>query len=220
MHTPAHRLLVSLAAAMLCALAVPTLPVQAAKPTANTARETSASALVEGAHKLPPAPAGFAWKVVPTIALAFLVPDGWHLKEETNELVRIFSITKDEFNAEGTFQTGTTVLAFRHRDQDSARFARQRIDSLLKLGTTLKAEGPWLREDAKLIAYELFLTAHYPYRDARVRDKYVYNKALVNKGTHALYFVVFESPIDTWASEWPIGEQMMRIMPLDMEPER
>ena len=216
MHRSPRRRLVVLITTLVCAIA----GVQAANPTANTARDTTASMLIDGAHKLPPAPAGFAWKVVPMIALAFLVPDSWHLKEETNELVRIWSITKDEFNAEGTFQTGATILAFRLRDEDAARFARQRIDHLLKLGPTRKAEGPWLRDDAKLIAYELFLEAHYPYQDASVRDKYVYNKALVNKATNALYFVVFESPINTWAREWPIGEQMMRIMPLDMEPER
>ena len=57
----------------------------------------------------PPAPKGFAWKRIESVKATFLVPEGWHFKEETKDGTRAFFITKEDIHKNGTFEIGLSV---------------------------------------------------------------------------------------------------------------
>ena len=52
----------------------------------------------------PPAPKGYAWKRIESVKASFLVPEGWHFKEETKDGTRAFFITKEDIDKNGSFE--------------------------------------------------------------------------------------------------------------------
>ena len=72
-----------------------------------------ALAAVASAQNPPPAPSGFAWKPIESVKAAFLMPEGWHFKEESSANTTAFFISEENIDTSGAFQTGLTVNVIR-----------------------------------------------------------------------------------------------------------
>ena len=65
------------------------------------------------AIELPNAPPDYSWHQVPAIKGAFLVPSGWHVREESSGSTLAIFITAKPFEPPQQFETGLSVNVFR-----------------------------------------------------------------------------------------------------------
>jgi hypothetical protein len=162
------------------------------------------------AEEMPPTPKGFSWKRLEAIKAAFLMPDGWHFKEEEKQGARGYFISQEDIDVAGSFETGLTinVQTFK-RDKAVARAAQvvaalSEANEVLHTWTTeagvLKGFGCRVRETEK---------GHPPL--------IMHALAIGNERTNTLYLLIFESPEASWDKAWAKGQVMLEKFLLDDE---
>ncbi len=161
---------------------------------------------------LPTAPQGFFWKRIDEIKAAFLMPDGWYFKRETQKNTLAYFITQENIDKQGLLETGLTVNLIRRLTAVSAHtYARQFISKFTsenqvihtwELGTgVLKGYGCQIKIPAS-------------------KDRPVimmHNLAIANIRTNTLYLLMFESPENKWPTAWEKGKVIMDVFALDDE---
>ena len=79
------------------------------------------------AIELPNAPPDYSWHQVPAIKGAFLVPSGWHVREESSGSTLAIFITAKPFEPPQQFETGLSVNVFRDTPSAPAQL-KQMLD--------------------------------------------------------------------------------------------
>ncbi|MGE5278597.1 MAG: hypothetical protein ACM3SU_16530 [Acidobacteriota bacterium] len=158
----------------------------------------------------PPAPQGFSWKRLEPVKASFLMPDGWHFKQEEQQGTRAFFITLEDIDKSGSFETGLTVNVQKvQRDKAPGKAAQfivgmmqghQVLDQWAKEAGVMKIFGCRVRETEK---------GHPPL--------VIHVLALGNERTNTLYVVMFESPESSWDAAWAKGRVMLETFRLDDE---
>ena len=157
---------------------------------------------------LPPAPSGFTWQEVPELKAAFLKPDGWYFKRETQKGTLAYFITKEDIDKQGEFQTGLTVNVFKLKKDSAVEPAKYMIDQL--------ADSKHAEKWAKAVG---------PFREFGCRTKdtdasgtiVVETTTIANPKTNTLYLFVFESPESDWETAWKTGAKIMDTLAVDDE---
>ena len=158
----------------------------------------------------PPAPEGFSWKRLEPVKASFLIPDGWHFKQEEQQGTRAFFITLEDIDKAGLFETGLSVNVQKlKRDKAPERAAQfilgmmqghQVLDQWAKEAGVMKTFGCRVRETEK---------DHPPL--------IIYVLAVGNERTNTLYVLMFESPESGWDAAWAKGRVMLENFLLDDE---
>ena len=156
---------------------------------------------------LPKAPSGFAWKELPEIKAAFLVPAGWHFKREAKGNTLAYFITREKIDELGHFETGLTVNVFRRFSGGPAvSYARTFISGLAAKHSTEAIPlqtGP----------FEGF-GCRYVNVDA-TGSITIHELMVANPKTNTLYLFIFESPTSQWSAAWKLGEKIINMLGID-----
>ena len=159
------------------------------------------------AMDLPPAPAGLAWKEVPEIKAAFLVPVGWHFKREVKGDTLGYFITLEDIDKLHKFNTGLTVNVFR-------RFAGGPAVSYAEtfISKTAATHSTQVRP-LQTGPFQGF-ACRYVVTDADGSDT-IHQLMVANPKTNTMYLFIFESPTSEWSSAWKMGEKMVKMLAID-----
>jgi hypothetical protein len=158
----------------------------------------------------PPAPEGFTWKRVESVKASFLMPTGWHFKEEGKGDTRAFFISQEDIDKAGQFETGLTVNVLSLQRDPAQRRAMQAAADFAGTGQLLDS---WDTEAGVLRGFGCRIR-----RVERGRPPLILHfLAIGNSRTNTLYLILFESPEANWGEAWKKGEVMLRDFLLDDE---
>ena len=156
----------------------------------------------------PPAPKGYAWKRIESVKASFLVPEGWHFKEETKDGTRAFFITKEDIDKSGSFETGLSVNVQTLKKDPAQERAAAFVG---EIATSHEVLDFWGTETGVMKGYAC--------RVRRVSTEHppliIEVLAIGNSRTNTLYLIFFESPEATWAAAWKQGEPILTSFLLD-----
>jgi len=165
-------------------------------------------ALTLRALDLPKPPSGFTWQQIPELKAAFLKPDGWFFKQESDKGTLAFFITKEDLKRSGQFETGLTVNVFRVRQGSAVERGKALIEKMASEHHAKQWEqsfGPF-KEFGCLI------------KDTDASGTIVmHSLTMANPKTNTLYLFMFESPESKWDVEWKLGKQIMDTLAIDDE---
>ena len=82
------------------------------------------------AKELAKAPEGFTWQEIPEQKAAFLKPDGWFFKRESDKGTFAYFITKEDIARTGQFDTGLTINVFRLKQDSAVERGKTLIDQM------------------------------------------------------------------------------------------
>ena len=154
---------------------------------------------------LPKPPSGFTWQEIPEMKAAFLRPEGWFFRQETNKGTLAYFITKEDISRGGEFDTGFTVNVFRKQDSAVER-GKAMIDKMVSERHGQKwtrSAGPFQEFGCRVkVADESGTTV-------------MESLALANPKTNTLYLFMFESPESSWEAAWRIGKPIMDTLAID-----
>ncbi len=158
---------------------------------------------------LPKAPADYSWHQVPEIKGAFLVPSGWHVREELDGKTLAIFITEKPFEPPEQFETGMSVNVF--RDTPSAPSQLKQI-----LDRTCSAHEKRLQFNASP-PFALMTCEFDSPRGNDLEPVRVFHLGIANVETRTSYLVTFESPLPTWPEAWRVGKPMLDTLVLESE---
>jgi hypothetical protein len=164
-----------------------------------------------GDAKLPAAPKGFTWKRVESIKASFLMPDGWHFREEKKGNTTAVFLTQEDIGKEGKFKTGLSLNLVKGLKTPAQDYARRFIETMgqqhKQLKTWTTTAGPFKGYGCQVL--------NTP-RDGGPAVM-IHALAIGNAKMNTLYLFIFESPEAGWKEAWKIGEAMLKTLPLDDE---
>jgi hypothetical protein len=159
---------------------------------------------------LPSPPSGFKWHEAKNKVGAFLVPDGWFVKEESDQDTEAIFVTREDIDVAGRFIVGLTVNEFANiskRTRGSAsKFARSYAETLKKEKVVLKSGV------VKGNSFDMNV--------ARVRGDnngvatIVHHIAIGNDAQDRVYLLIFEAPEREWETESKHAEPMLNAFAL------
>jgi hypothetical protein len=165
------------------------------------------AAVAAAAAPLPKAPEGYAWHEVPAIHASFLVPKGWHFREQSENEALTLYITQDAFTPPEKFEVGASINVFRRDPAAGARIKRM----LEKLASAHAVElhrgssgGP-------------FTTLACQFESPREGKEPVrtHVMGIANAETDTVYLVFFESPASQWDATWTKGRTILGKLALE-----
>jgi hypothetical protein len=157
---------------------------------------------------LPKPPLGFTWQEIPEIKAAFLKPNGWFFRHETQKGTEAYFITKEDIGIAGQFQTGLTVNVMHFKKDSAVDHAKALVDNIAgpRHGTTMsRTVGPFQEFSCEVSDTDSTGT---------IRQHVL---TIANPKTNAMYLFIFESPLADWDSAWKSGEQIMDTLAIDDE---
>ena len=163
----------------------------------------SAAAAIE----LPKAPEGFGWHEVPAIRAAFLVPKGWHVREQRDGDKLAVFITQEAFTPPQPFEVGATINVFRNDPGAPERVKR----TLEKLASAHSVE---LRRGSSAGAFAILACQFESPREGKEPIR-AHAMGIANAETNTAYLVFFESPASRWDASWAKGKTILGMLALE-----
>lgn len=158
------------------------------------------------AIELPKAPEGFSWHEVPAISAAFLVPKGWHFREQRDGETLAFFITEEDFTLPEPFEVGVTINVFRN-DPSAPDRVKRTLEKLAEVNSVKlrggSSGGP-------------FATLACQFETPREGKEPIHAHAMgiANSKTNTAYLVLFESPASRWDATWAKGKTILGMLAL------
>lgn len=170
----------------------------------------------EGAvSDMPPPPSGYRWQACPEIKGALLRPDGWHFRKHIDGDKRAYFISKEDLDVVDEFTTGLTFYALvghaRKNGISASGFAENYIRNATSSSHVRKA--PWTRSMGPFVSHGVVITTP----DAVDGDFVSHMLVIANEGTGTVYIVIFESPVEDWATMKAIGEPILARLFIDSD---
>ncbi|HTO53924.1 MAG TPA: hypothetical protein VMR50_11105 [Myxococcota bacterium] len=157
----------------------------------------------------PVAPSGFTWHDVTEIRAAFLVPDGWHVREEHQDKTFALFITETAFSPPAEFEVGLTVNVFRNTPGAAAK-VKQVFDAIAakySVKVTPGTSGPFRT-----------LSCHFDSKPASGKEPVrQFQLGIANPKTGTAYLLIFESPVSRWDAAWAKGKPILDALALETE---
>jgi hypothetical protein len=173
-------------------------------------------------ESFPPAPSGFAWRRLPEINGAVLVPERWSFKRtiggnggptlNNGELPFNYFVSVENTDATGSFLTGLSlnVLLTTPRSADAESFAKALIGGFAGGTNAQVLEAP--REFSDGIFHQYSCLLRMPGKTGPYLVEY---RAIVNTKTKTTYVLSFEGPAPGWEEAWTKGAKMEELLLLD-----
>ena len=137
---------------------------------------------------------------------AFLKPTGWHYKHVEQKGQHACFITKEDIDAEGSFQTGLSVnmilLSHLKTGISASEYAKQFIRTATGEREPLKS---WSSTQGPFKAHGCVIRD-----DSGGPPVFVYNLIIANDRTGTIYVVLYEAPEAEWEKAWKIGEPILK----------
>lgn len=173
---------------------------------------------IGGLNDLGEPPAGFTWKRVEQVRMAFLLAKGWHfsLQEQEEGGTTSFFLTREDLAEDGSFRTGLSVDITRPngkkkkaRRSATAR-ARAEIDKIVGSGRLIRR---WDQGEVNgLHTFGCRIVA-----DSEQGPLIVHAIAIGNEETGTLYRMRFQAPASDWEEAWKTGVVMLARFAIETE---
>jgi len=162
---------------------------------------------------LPKAPSGYSWEFFEIIGAYFLVPDGWHTKEEQSPKSKDVYISKESIDEEGMFKTGFTVFALKYGDKARGDNAAPLSRALLKKYHAMAKES-W---DIRRVGAPDIMPGYagFSKQDTPIGEITQYTIITANHVTGTVYAMTFESPSELWEQHFKHGRKIVDFMALN-----
>lgn len=149
-------------------------------------------------------PEGFDYYTAENGVGTYLVPEGWHVKEETRKGTNALFITRENIDAQGQFQVGFTVNRVpdfsKHTSASAATYAKNFAEQLVVehdalYSDTITHQGETLNVVRVRLNDEPSTIVHYLTLGRAGRDEF--------------YLIFFEAPQDEWDQAFKTGKIML-----------
>ena len=163
--------------------------------------------IVSCPQDLPQAPAGYEWYVFEAGKAAYLKPDGWFVKVESEKGTDALFISKENIDEQGEFRTGMTVNVVREFKSRQGRIPSAYADSYIaSLGELYK-----LLEVERVPPNSGITGIRARYRDTSRKPHIMIATLLIaDDQADTLRILIFESPERDWQKAWVHGELMLK----------
>jgi hypothetical protein len=173
----------------------------------------SVSIVLVAAHAhaidLPAPPPEYTWREVPAIKAAFLVPVGWHVREELDGKTLALFVTQEPFTPPHEFDIGLSVNVFLE-NPNAPNQIKQMLD-----GISSKHSVPLSQGMAGPFAT---LSCQFDSgREGRAEPVRTFYLAIANTATGTSYLAIFESPVSQWDAAWKLGKPIIDTLALESE---
>lgn len=159
---------------------------------------------------LPSPPSGFKWHEAKNKVGAFLVPDGWFVKEESQQGTEAIFVTRENIATSGHFIVGLTVNEFsnisKRTSKSASKFARSYVDNLKKELRVLKS-GVVKGKSSDMNVVRVM-------GDNNGVTTIVHHIAIGDDARDRVYLLIFEAPEREWESESKNAEPMLNLFAL------
>jgi hypothetical protein len=164
------------------------------------------SAPILSAIDLPKPPPGFTWQDIPELKAAFLRPDGWFFKRESEKGTLAYFITKEDLTKTGEFNTGLTVNVFHLKVDSEVERGKGMIGDMAS-----KFHGKqWAQTAGPFQEFGCEMN------ETDASGTYAMHALTVaNPKTNTLYLFMFESPAASGDEAWKLGKQIMDTLAID-----
>ena len=159
----------------------------------------------QNAEPLPDPPVGFSWMTSKNGVGSFLIPSGWHAKEESQRGTNVLYISKDKIKKNNPLEVGLTVKQINGWSKQQGTKPSQYAQSY---AASLAASGHVLKQGVM---------------QGNASDMHVVRLKTINKGVSTIvhhivigldpvdkvYLLSFESPENQWEKESQQGREML-----------
>lgn len=159
-------------------------------------------------------PEGFTWKQLTEIKAAFLVPNGWHFKHETNTDNEAYFVTLEDIDKQGSYLTGMSVNTVPNVSKKTNTWAKNYallVHKQIKADSTITLVSEWENPQPPFMLYGLKCEKKVEGGLTIVMHQLI----VANEKTDRLYVILFESTKEFWDAAWRIGDVMMTKFVLD-----
>lgn len=165
--------------------------------------------------ELPPAPNGYQWQACPEISGALLRPDGWYFRKNIDGDKREYYISKENIAETGEFTTGLTMVALVGYGDRMGISAAEYAKSYIRVAAMSShiRKNPWTNRMGPFVAHGVIITTP----DIAKGDFVSHHLVIANENTSTVYIVIFESPVEDWASMKQLSEPMLRQLYIESE---
>jgi len=157
--------------------------------------------------ELPAPPPDYSWRKVPAIKAAFLVPSGWHVREQQDGKTLAIFITEKAFAPPESFEVGLSVNVFLETPSAPVQLKRM-------LDQVSAAHGVQLSQGS-LGPFATLSCKYDSNRDGGLEPVRIFQLGIANADTRTSYLVTFESPVSEWARAWKIGKPIVDALALE-----
>ena len=162
------------------------------------------------ARELGELPKGFSWHESDTCHAAVPVPKGWYVKEEGSGDTHSLTITKENIEQTGRYETGYTLSCYdsfsRTVGVGPSKYAASIIEKVQQTNDKKNiVVEPW----ANVLTKGAVKGAGIRFRDAKPPPALIHYYFIANEQTDTLHFIIFEAPEAEWAAAWKLGEVML-----------
>jgi len=162
----------------------------------------------------PPPPEGFAWRELPEINAAVLIPDNWSFKREVGrgKSAMAYFVSVENIEAKGSFQTGLSlnVLVDRSPSVNAEAYAKTLIAQVGGQKGVQVLRPPAERTDGAFHNYDCLVRIQ-----GTTGPLVAEHRAIVNVKTKTTYVLTFESPEPGWKNAWVKGARIEELLLLD-----
>ena len=165
------------------------------------------------AEEQPTAPAGFSWVKAKPMKGVFLLPNGWHFREEEQGDTSACFITKEKISSpSGVFTTGVSINLIRGLPRKAKMLPSQYAQRYLQvvetkykaLQKTRNKMGPFDHFGIEFISL-----------DPSGPPIHMWHILIANDRTGSVYHAVLESPETQWEENWPALQKISTMLGVD-----
>lgn len=163
---------------------------------------------------MPAPPPGYSWQNLKQHKAYVLMPDSWHFKKHGSKKRCIYTFSKEDIDAEGSFETGLTYTVWLKLGTKPQGRVKPSGFARALLGQTNQV---YKFEKCDIAQQGPFQAFRYQYVDTRpgLKPIRIYNLLMANDRTGTLHMFVFEAPTAEWDAAWKTGESIMSKLGID-----
>ena len=171
-------------------------------------------AVSAGAEEMPEAPDGYSWVKYCEDKCAILKPDGWFYRTGKQGGNEVHSVSVEDSEKKGKFDTGLTVIIRRDVEKkykmSATEVAKKFVDIACKSCRQLQR---WEKNLGPFKGFGCLVSKKYSDNVTMVMHYMV----VANDKTGTVFVFLFESPEKQWEQAWKKGDVMMEKLMIDDE---
>jgi hypothetical protein len=151
-------------------------------------------------------------QALPAIKGSILLPDGWHMKEESEDGVTVYQMSREKAEGEGEIFSAGLILSVTTKIPDRASMKPSEYAKDLLTSAQEEADGAQLQESQE--GPLECLRVEYTIESDEGNFK-VINLAKANDATGTLYFATWQSPEKEEAALKPVRDAVLSSIKVD-----
>ena len=151
-------------------------------------------------------------QALPTVKASILLPDGWHIKEQSEDGVTVYQMSREKAEAEGAIFSTGLILSVTTKVPDRASIKPSEYANDLLTSAQEEGDGAQLEKSREGPFETLRVEYTIESEDGNIK---VINLAKANDETGTLYFATWQSPEKEESALKPLRESVLSSIKLD-----